>query len=408
MKTPDFNNPDYCRKLGRLFRPGNGVIPPVMAGREKEMDCMESFLQDLLHKAATPSDVIIHGPRGNGKTVLLETFVKQARNKDIDILEIRPDDVENVEKLARHLLYKDDNKMIALLKDVLRGSLRIEIPEAIAAEWKQMPDRDRNKARIEHLAPLLETRCRKKALLVTVDEAHTLKFDTGRRLLNLSERVRKTGTPFMLVLSGTPNLENHLGLMNVTFWSRAEILGLGRLTPEATRQALAEPLLSMGLPFNEKALGTVVKESQCYPFFIQVWGKTLAEALVQKRSAEITPNIVEAARDQVEARRNHYYGERYNEFRKQRLAPAAGIVADKFIHQETVHYDILSRALVDQLNIKADKADESLDVLHGLGYVWRQGGSQICEPGIPSLMDHVKQELKTARQTVWPARGQDQ
>ena len=84
-------------------------------------------------------------------------------------------------------------------------------------------------------------RCRKKPLVVTIDEAHTLEIDVGKYLLNLSEQVRTKGAPFLLVLAGTPDLEYRINRMGATFWSRARIIGFGRLTKQATNRRHCHP-----------------------------------------------------------------------------------------------------------------------------------------------------------------------
>ena len=91
-------------------------------------------------------------------------------------------------------------------------------------------------------------------------------------LLNSSQEARNQGAPFLLVLAGTPNLRSQLGKMNSSFWSRCKAIGVGRLSEAATRQALLVPLSRYGVTFEEDVLAQVVTESQCYPYFIQIWG----------------------------------------------------------------------------------------------------------------------------------------
>ena len=51
----------------RLFAPGSGAAPPVLAGREREQETLSLCLSDLLGGRAPPHDVVLVGPRGNGK-----------------------------------------------------------------------------------------------------------------------------------------------------------------------------------------------------------------------------------------------------------------------------------------------------------------------------------------------------
>ena len=83
-----------------------------------------------------------------------------------------------------------------------------------------MSQAEKNEHARAHLPQLLSARCKDKPLLVTLDEAHTLDLEVGQTLLNASEEVRKADRSFLLALSGTPGLRDHLGKMNATFWGQ--------------------------------------------------------------------------------------------------------------------------------------------------------------------------------------------
>lgn len=389
--TGRFDDPDYKAGLFNLFKPGNGAQPPLLAGRATELARLGQYLTGMQGKrdseghllSQVPHDIILYGPRGNGKTCLMERCRREAVSQGIDALDLRPGQVGTPEKLAGQLLFNDDQALWKLLEKGAPASLRLGLPSLAEAEWRALPPADKARLRADYLIPLLTARCARRPLVVLIDEAHTLDPEVGRTLLNASEQLRKQGLPFLLILAGTPNLEGRLERMDASFWSRAKKLGIGRLDDAATKSALAEPLAGKGVNFEPSALDEVVEESQRYPYFIQLWGEVLCNALLAARSTVVTPDIVAAARPDAYKERNHYYGVRYNEFRKRGLIGAAVTTAEAFVRDE-VHYDILLE------HLGGDNA--ALDQLHELGYLWRQDGSQLCEPGIPSLMDYVQAE----------------
>ena len=55
----------------RLFTPGDGATPPALTGREREEAVLTRCLGELLGGRAPPHNVVLTGPRGTGKTVLL-------------------------------------------------------------------------------------------------------------------------------------------------------------------------------------------------------------------------------------------------------------------------------------------------------------------------------------------------
>lgn len=51
------------------FQAGDGGLPPYLAGREYEQDLCWAFLSRLRRDRPPPHEIIIYGPRGNGKTI---------------------------------------------------------------------------------------------------------------------------------------------------------------------------------------------------------------------------------------------------------------------------------------------------------------------------------------------------
>jgi len=257
-----------------------------------------------------------------------------------------------------------------------------------------MSREDRDEYLSTYLIDLLVERCRERPLAVTLDEAHTLAPEVGRTLLNASRLARRRGAPFLLVMAGTPNLHECLDGISATFWDRSEVIGVGRLNAEATREALEAPLALFGITFDTPSLDEVVDQSQQYPYFIQVWGEALCGALCARQSLRIDWEVVEAARPAFAERRNEYYEKRHTEIRRQKLLPAARLVAGLF----RVHEGQAARAwsegdLEERLAQAPDMSDTdaqtAVEQLSHLGYLWRPVGSLTMEPGIPSLMTHV-------------------
>ncbi|MCY4211850.1 MAG: ATP-binding protein, partial [Gammaproteobacteria bacterium] len=378
----------YRSKLTRLFRPGSGGAPPLLAGREAPMETLQRLFADLQGGRSPPCEVILYGPRGNGKTVLLETFRRQCAEQGADTLDLTPAQLGNVTELAGHLLY-DDSALGRFLASVTPAGLSVDLA-AIGARWDSMTPAEKDHIKRRHLVQMLIERCRKRPLVVALDEAHTLAAEVGHTLLNASQQVRKQGAALLLVIAGTPNLRERLNQMSAIFWNRAEKIGIGRLTRDATVEALATPLAGADITCDPGALDCVVQETQHYPYFIQLWGEALCHAMVHHEHFRVQARIVEAARPRFAASRTAYYGDRYRELRKQGLLEPAAAIADLFAGQETAGYIQLSDHLVTRTGVPSATADAQLDQLANLGYLWQPAGAEVCEPGIPSLMTYVQ------------------
>ena len=356
------------------FQPGPGGMPPYLAGRDPEQRLLTALLERLRDNRPPPSEVLLCGPRGNGKTVLL-TWLEQeaAREPRVETVVLLPSEIPDRRQLAEQLAPR-----------AWWNRLTPEEVEVFGISWR--PGHEGRPS----LTGLLEARARKNPLLLLIDEAHTLEVAVGRTLLQASQRVGRR-LPFLLVLAGTPDLQSHLDTMGVSFWSRARQLRIGRLDEAATAEALRRPFAEARLPLREEALKRLVRESQGYPFFIQLLGEAAWAQAVAGTSA-VSPAAVEAARAEFEETKGEYYLERLDELRKGQILPVGRAVAEAFKGRSVLSDRELGRAIADGLGgaTEADALERVTETLRNLGYIWRVKARPEWEPGIPSLMDYIR------------------
>ena len=355
-------------------------MPPALTGREREQAVLSRCLADLLGGASPPHDVVLTGPRGNGKTVLLNWFERACRDHgtDVDVMNLTPDDIPTRDALIAVL-----SPPSGLAKLLPR---KIGVAAVGSVEWAPPPGGVRN------LPAKLTARCRRKPLAVLLDEAHTLDIDVGRMLLNASQRVR-ADAPFMLVLAGTPGLAAHLAAMDASFWSRLGEgrLGIGLLGDAAARAALAEPLAAHGGGIDADALATVVEESQRYPYFVQLWGAALWERHPVTGATRLTAAHLDAARSDVAGQITDYYQDRRRELETRGLLPAAMATAPLFQAGGTASDHAVDAALATT-GADASARVAAREELHALGYIWSPPGQRppvVWIAGIPSLTTYV-------------------
>ena len=69
--------------LKYLFSPGDGaVLPPYLAGRKEEQEFFRDCIEVLKDRDPISQDMIVYGPRGNGKTTLLRYLQKETLKKE--------------------------------------------------------------------------------------------------------------------------------------------------------------------------------------------------------------------------------------------------------------------------------------------------------------------------------------
>ena len=68
---------------GNPFRPGAGQVPPFLAGRDSELALADRRLDELARGIPPAQGILFYGPRGNGKTALLEVIARRTRDRGI-------------------------------------------------------------------------------------------------------------------------------------------------------------------------------------------------------------------------------------------------------------------------------------------------------------------------------------
>lgn len=386
--------------LSSLFTPGEGGKPPFLAGREPELGEIAAVAERLCYTdpetRVPPSSVVIFGPRGNGKTVLMQEAVKRI--------------ADDIQASGQSLQVINLTSKIISTKEELRQAL------APASGWKRFWERLKKTRQIEVssikvsigdekeplLPDVLAARASEGPLLITVDEAHELDLEVGGSLLDLVQNARTAKLPVLLMLAGTPALQDHLNRMQVSFWDRCLLMPIDRLDSTAAADALAKPLDDRGISFESDALGRVLEQSNGYPYFIQVWGQAICWALLEEaRREEWRPScvslaIVKRAASRAETRVRAYYGNRYSELRRANLLITAVDISALFERIQAKGrpgraYDTELTETIKGTFPEAERNQQAVncafDQLKRLGFVWEVGDS--FEPGIPSLMSYV-------------------
>ena len=354
------------------FRAGPGLLPPHLAGREEEQDYLRRLLFDLDRGRPAPSEVILDGPPGCGKTAFLGWVRETARESTVvEVETLTPAEFDSTAGLAESLLPASRRK-------TARGIGRRPGERSVA------PD----------LTGVLERRVERKSLILLLDEAQTLDRKIGCALLNAAQQVGSSA-PFLLVLAGAPNLRSHLSTMGASFWGRGRKFRIGRLDERAAAEAIEKPLEAEALAITDDALEHLVRESHGYPFFVQLWGDAVWARAVAASRREIASEDARACQAVFDEQRDDYYGDRHDELEKLRLLRPARAVAEAFESRPALSGSELEAAIRRGSGEAAgeDEVDAAAQQFRHLGYLWRAGTRRLWEPGIPSLMDYILREV---------------
>jgi hypothetical protein len=271
------------------FRPGNGVLPAYLAGRERPLAEFDAFVADPhpLHANWT-----VTGLRGTGKTVLVETAAARAEaagwlTLERELGERHRDDARLAEAIEQDVdaLLRRCGLAAALEQSVARGArllrpARISVagvsfrPEPLTARAPA----DRMRDALVRLSDALADAGRAGALLL-YDEAHLLADDRSRERYPLSSflaalgGVQRTGEPRVrVVLTGLPTLSVNLKRARTYAERMFRHVVLANLERGDAWDALTIPLARTSRRFNPIVVGEIVEATGGYPYFLQFFG----------------------------------------------------------------------------------------------------------------------------------------
>lgn len=413
---------------GEMFHPGSARLPPALAGRAPELDKIDNTLADLrMGKCPGLADgIAIWGPRGNGKTVLLNWAALSAggrvkRGRRIAVIRVLAAQAKGATRGALRAREQKRARSWSFnvglsLPAALGGGFRVGGASAPASH--SLPSDD---------LPVALKRClgRRRSALVLVDEAHTLDIDEGRELLNVLQELRgegKDGRPVGAIFAGTPDLPERFAQMEASFWDRIGhgATPLGRVSEGAAQQAVFAPFLAYGRRIADdgaeadEMMLKVARHCAGYPYFAQILGDELRGAVVASSdpmTETLRASHLEAALPEFEKVKSRYYGYRLEELRKSGLIECAlevnaelkqgGGRLPRHALESCVAKGLAKRNSKEQesgggspppATWLKDRGDAERKLLH-VGYVFGDAGlaSKFLEPGISTLMEHVEE-----------------
>ena len=359
------------------FRPGNGTMPPLLAGRDAELGLAGRLLDELEAGRRPSQDLLLFGPRGTGKTALLLRIAETARTRGLRVKRFPLSDIEAPSELIRRL-QRYAGEAGARVTGANLG------PFGVSAE----PG-----ARVRDVHNLLETWIDHAPLVAVADEFHAVRPAVGTVLLNAVQTAKGTGLPFLLIAAGTPEAPARIRAMGTHNERAFRTMRIGRLERSATRAALEEPARAAGVPFTEEALDLASAQAQDYPYFVQLLGHAAWNAGAHSGASQITERTVHEALEGVADQIASFYGARFLEAVKQdvgtALAPIASLMtsSDQPIRFATLH-TTLQRVSNDAAG--APPPIRMLETLSDLGVIW-EASDDCWEMGIPSFARYVLQ-----------------
>ena len=272
------------------YAPGAGTQPPELAGRRHVRETARVALERARIGRASKS-VMMVGLRGVGKTVLLDRVRQDAEANGIYALRIEaPEDRSLPSILAPQLrlaLLKLSRRDAAkrLANRALRGlagfarALKVKYHDVeVALDFDPEPGLADNGDLETDLQDLLEVvgdaaRAAESCVALFVDETQYVKEDELAALITALHRSSQRRLSVTMVGAGLPQVRGRMGKAKSYAERLFEFHEIGALAPEDARTAIAKPAKDEGVDIEAPALDAIVSQTQCYPYFLQEWGK---------------------------------------------------------------------------------------------------------------------------------------
>ena len=352
-------------------------MPPFLAGRAEDLQLAEARLADLAGGRPPAQGLLYFGPRGNGKTVLLEHIRDDALARGLRAERLGASAFRSEERLIHELRRRagaDRARVTGLQVASVGVTTEPGAPvgdhAALLAQWIQADP-----------APLV-------ALL---DEAHSLPSDTARDFFEAVQFAGSEALPFVLMAAGTPDAPRALRRAGTFTERMLERRRLGRLDEAAASAALARPAEGGGRPVGTDALALLVRESQRYPYFVQLLGSTAWDAAARDGESRIGPGAAERALAEARPKIQMFYQERFAEARERGVHGVLRPLAERMTERNGRIGDAeLDSLLTRSAGAPGDLADPGKIqiALQDLGVIW-EVSSGVWEMGIPSFAEHI-------------------
>lgn len=314
------------------FSPGAGRPPPELAGRDEILKQV-AVAQGLLSNGNVGQSFLVHGLRGVGKTVLLGQMYQEAvAQGGKGILVEAGGRRQLAAKLAnnfRKILFAKDGlastgkklrRAFAVLAS-FANTFKLEIG-GVGLGCNIEPEKGMaDTGNLEHDLPdLFEAMAaaaqeRNKAITIFIDEAQSVERVEFSAIIQSLHRMQQLQLPLLLVGAGLPALVKLASTAESYAERLFNLIEVGKLAPADAKEAIEKPAAKNGVRFHADAVQEIVRVTQGYPYFLQLWGSVLWE-----RGTE--PEVTLGAVREAESAIIKQLDESFFRFRYEKLPPS--------------------------------------------------------------------------------------
>ena len=298
--------------LPNPYRPGAGMSPAYLAGRDNTINEAQNILQAINYGYSARS-VVYYGLRGVGKTVLLNYIENLADEMDLpsEYMGIAERDRSFQYQMALHI-YKLINRL-SLLKNIESHIKKaLSILKAFTIKYgcddisievnpaNGISDTGNLANDMTELFLALGVIAQKqnKGVVLFIDEIQYIKDDEFEALMEAIHRTNQKNYPIVIFSAGLPKIAKIAGDVKSYAERLFDFIEIDSLNNEEAKLALIEPAKRFQIKYTDEAVNKIIEITQGYPYFLQEYGKWVWEC--KKEESIIDIKIVNKAYDKFE------------------------------------------------------------------------------------------------------------
>lgn len=260
-----------------------------MVGRDRQRESWEIAL-DRIGQGRDAQSVVLYGLRGVGKTVLLTTFARMARDRGWLVAQVEAGAGRSLREAVGEALHGPLVDLVRpsagqRLRKALKTALSFKASYDMAGTWNFGIDLSESAGGGADTG-VLETDVTKLVndlaaaasddgggLAILIDEAQDLKPTELIAVCSAAHAAAQQGWPLLVALAGLPSLPRVLAEAK----SYAERLfvyeRIEHLPYDAAREAIVRPAIDEQIEWEDEAVDLIVRQAMGYPYFLQQFGQ---------------------------------------------------------------------------------------------------------------------------------------
>ena len=265
------------------YRPGAGLMPTYLAGRDSDIKEMEHLFDALCLKIPTQS-VIFSGLRGVGKTVLINKLQEVAEDRQIFCkhieVEERNDFISQIascsQAFLRRISVKEKVKsLVQTSLDAIKALVVSFDPNnnsfSLSVQDKELyTSTNLTQSLTDVFTTLGEIASNTDSpICFFIDEIQYMKREELSALIAALHRVNQLGYPIMLVGAGLPKI--YAMLSEAKSYSERLFIykEIGSLEDKQCAEAIRKPAEKLHVTYDDDAVKKIIDITKGYPFFVQ-------------------------------------------------------------------------------------------------------------------------------------------